>query len=122
MLSFELMRDKGILIVTPAEPLEKADFERLSETVDPFISQNGTLCGLMILVKSFPGWENLAALMAHFKFVLDHQRKITRVAAVTDSDIMKVLPRIVEHLGHPKVRQFAYNEKGKALAWLKNAN
>ncbi|MEP6605453.1 MAG: STAS/SEC14 domain-containing protein [Nitrosospira sp.] len=122
MLNFELMRDKGILIVTPAEPLEKADFERLSETVDPLILQNGTLCGLMILVKSFPGWENLAALMAHFKFVLDHQLKIQRVAAVTDSDIMKVLPRIVEHLAHPEVRQFAYNEKGQALAWLENAN
>jgi hypothetical protein len=118
MLTFDLMRDKEILIVTPAEPLEKADFERLSETIDPFIAQNGTLSGLMILVKSFPGWENFAALMAHFKFVADHQRNIKRVAAVTDSDVAKILPRIAEHFVHPEVRQFGYGEKDRALAWL----
>jgi tRNA U38,U39,U40 pseudouridine synthase TruA len=122
MLTFDLMRDKGILIVTPAEPLEKADFEKLSETIDPFIAQNGTLSGLMILVKSFPGWENFAALMAHFKFVADHQRNIKRVAAVTDSDIAKLLPSIAEHFVHPEVRQFGYGEKDRALAWLENGH
>ena len=120
MLTFDLMRDKGILIVTPAEPLETADFERLSETIDPFILQNGTLLGLMILVKSFPGWEDFAALMAHLKFVADHQQDIKRVAAVTDSDIAKILPRIAEHFVHPEVRQFDYDEKDRALMWLQN--
>jgi len=120
MLTFELMRDKRILIITPEEPLVKADFERLSESVDPFISKNGPLTGLMIVAKSFPGWENFAAMIAHFKFVMDHQRNIKRVAAVTDSNIVSVLPRIIEHLIHPEVRQFAYGEKGRALAWLED--
>jgi tRNA U38,U39,U40 pseudouridine synthase TruA len=120
MLTFDLIRDKGILIVTPKEPLEKADFEKLLKTVDPFLAQNKTLSGLMILAKSFPGWENFAGLMAHFKFVMDHQRKIERVAVVTDSDILKILPRIAEHFAHPEVRQFAYSEKDRALTWLEN--
>ena len=122
MLTFDMMRDKGILLVTPAEPLEKADFEKLSETIDPFIAQNGTLSGLMILVKSFPGWENFSALMAHFKFVADHQRNIKRVAAVTDSDIAKILPRIAEHFIHHEVRQFRYGGKDRAPAWLQNGH
>jgi hypothetical protein len=120
MLTFDLIREKGILIVTPTEPLEKADFARLSEAVDPLILQNGSLSGLMILAKSFPGWENFGALVAHFKFVMDHQRNIKRVAAVTDSDIGKILPRIAEHLAHPEVRQFAYDYKDRALAWLED--
>jgi hypothetical protein len=120
MLTFDLIRDKEILIVTPTEPLEKADFARLSEAVDPLISQNGSLSGLMILAKSFPGWDNFAGLIAHFKFVKGHQRNIKRVAAVTDSDIGKILPCIAEHLVHPEVRQFAYNDKDRALAWLED--
>ena len=79
MLTFELMREKRILIITPEEPLVKPDFERLSETVDSFISKNGPLVGLMIVAKSFPGWKNFSAMIAHFKFVMDHQRHIKRV-------------------------------------------
>lgn len=120
MLTFELMREKRILIITPEEPLVKPDFERLSETVDSFISKNGPLVGLMIVAKSFPGWKNFSAMIAHFKFVMDHQRHIKRVAAVTDSDIVSILPRIVEHLVHPEVRQFSSNETGRALAWLED--
>jgi hypothetical protein len=109
MLTFELMREKRILIITPAEPLAKADFERLSETVDPFITEYGPLTGLMIVAQSFPGWQNF-----------DHQRNIKRIAAVTDSNIASLLPRIAEHLIHPDVRQFAYDEKDRARAWLEN--
>ena len=120
MLTFELMREKRILIITPAEPLAKADFERLSETVDPFITEYGPLTGLMIVAQSFPGWQNFAAMIAHLKFVTNHQRNIKRIAAVADSNIASLLPRIAEHLIHPDVRQFAYDEKGRALAWLEN--
>jgi tRNA U38,U39,U40 pseudouridine synthase TruA len=120
MLTFDLIQDKGILIVSPQEPLAKADFERLSETVDPFLAQNKMLSGLMILAKSFPGWENFAGFIAHFKFVADHQRKIERVAAVTDSHILKILPVIAEHFAHPEVRSCTFGEKDRALSWLEN--
>ena len=42
MLKFELLRDRGILIITPNGPLEKADFERLAKEVDPFIASKGS--------------------------------------------------------------------------------
>lgn len=47
MLYFELLRVKGILIVTPHGPLEKADFERVAKEVD---CKGGTApCGLFSL-------------------------------------------------------------------------
>ena len=57
MLKFELLRDRGILIVTPNGPLEKADFERLAKEVDPFIASKGKLTGLLIYTESFPVWD-----------------------------------------------------------------
>ena len=35
MIQYELLSDQGILVVTPAGPLEKADFTRLARDVDP---------------------------------------------------------------------------------------
>jgi len=118
MIHHELLRDQGILIVTPQGPLEKADFEMLAQTVDPFIASNGKLNGLMIYSESFPGWNDFAALVTHLKFVKDHQRHIAKVAAVTDSGFLSILPHIADHFVHAQVRHFDYSEKQNALTWL----
>ncbi len=118
MLDFELLRDKGILIVTPHGPLEKADFERVAKEVDLYLAKDGMLSGVMIYAQGFPGWDSFAAFLAHFKFVRNHQRKIERLAVVTDSDLLKIMPHIAAHFAHPEVKQFPYGEKATALAWL----
>ena len=69
MIQFELLRDHGILILSPDGPLEKGDFERLSQEIDPFIVSNGKLTGLMICAKAFPGWESFGALVSHLRYV-----------------------------------------------------
>ena len=55
MIHHELLRDEGILIVTPEGPLQQADFETLTQLVDPYIESEGELHGLLIRTASFPG-------------------------------------------------------------------
>jgi hypothetical protein len=118
MLTFELLRDKGILVVRPGAPLRAEDFQSLAATVDPYVTERGRLAGLLIDAPSFPGWDNFGALVEHLRFVRDHHRKITRVAAVTDSGFLKVMPRIAEHFAHPEIKVFGGAEKARALDWL----
>ena len=73
MIKSELLKDKGVLIVSPVGPLGASDFEQLAGEIDPYIEQNGRLHGLMIHAGSFPGWKDFAALLSHLKFVRDHQ-------------------------------------------------
>jgi hypothetical protein len=118
MLQFELLRDRKILILTPDGPLEAADFERLAKEVDPFIEANGNLAGVMVTTKSFPGWDSFGAVVSHLRFVADHHRRIKRVAAVTDSGFLKIVPRIADHFVEAEVRHFDVDERDQALAWL----
>jgi hypothetical protein len=117
-LEFELLRDEGVLIVAPKEALTAEDFRALSRTVDPYISENGELTGLLIEAPSFPGWDSFGALTEHMRFVRDHHRKIERVAAVTDSTILALAPKIAEHFAHPEFKVFKSGERANALAWL----
>ncbi len=48
----------------------------------------------MICAKTFPGWESFGALVSHLRFVKIHHRKIARIAAVTDSELLKIMPHI----------------------------
>jgi hypothetical protein len=107
MVKFELLRDRGILILSPDGPLEKADFERLSQEIDPFIASAGGLTGLMVCAKAFPGWDSVAALVSHLKFVRNHHRQVARVAIVTDSELLKIMPHIAKHLVSAQVQQFS---------------
>jgi len=121
MLEFELLRDTGVLVVEPKEALTAEDFRVVSRTVDPYISENGKLTGLLIDAPSFPGWDSFGALTEHMRFVRDHHRNIERVAAVTDSTILSLAPKIAEHFAHPEFKVFTSGERAKALAWLQEA-
>jgi hypothetical protein len=122
MLINEVMLDEKILIITPEGSLKSTDFEKLTEEVDPYIEAMGTLNGLMIYTESFPGWENFAALLSHMKFVKDHHHKIKKVAAVTDSNFLSILPRVANYFVHAEVKHFSYEDKNVALDWLKASN
>jgi hypothetical protein len=65
MIDFELLRDAGVLIVAPKGALTAEDFRAVASTVDPYISENGKLTGLLIEAPSFPGWDSLGALIEH---------------------------------------------------------
>ena len=118
MVDFEVLADRGILIVTPAGPLEKADFERLAAAIAPCLAAQGELAGILISAERFPGWDSVEALLAHFNFVTSHHRKIRRVAVVTDGAFLKMMPRIAGVFVRPEIRSFDLHEKNKALAWL----
>jgi tRNA U38,U39,U40 pseudouridine synthase TruA len=119
MLNYELDRAESILIIKPNGPLESMDFEKLAHEVDPYIKENGTLNGLMIYAKSFPGWDSFAAFLAHIKFVKNHHQKIKKIAAVTDGSFLSIMPQVVNHFVHAEVRHFDYDDKDAALNWLK---
>ena len=118
MIKSELLKDKGVLIVSPEGPLAASDFERLAEEIDPYIEQNGRLHGLMVHAESFPGWADFSALLSHLKFVKDHQSKIEKVAAVSDSGFLRIIPSVARHFVKAEIKHFDYDDKDKALEWL----
>lgn len=121
MIEHTLLTNEKILIVTPKGALDKSDFEKLSAIVDPYLEQQGHLNGLMIRTESFPGWDSFAALVSHFQFVKNHQKYISRVAAVTDSSFLSIMPVIADHFIDAKIKHFNYDEKDRAMEWLKEA-
>ncbi len=119
MITHELRRDEGILIFTPAGPLKSSDFEELANIVDEYITEQGALTGVMIYVESFPGWEDFGALISHLKFVKNNHGDIGKVAAVTNSQIASIMPKIVDHFVSADVRHFKYEDRQAALNWLR---
>jgi hypothetical protein len=118
MIHFELLGDQNILSITPEGALEKADFERVAREIDPIIASKGKLAGIMISIRSFPGWQNFEALTSHLKFIADHQRNIERIAVLTDSGFLKLMPGIAGLFVHPTLRHFDLGQRDQALAWL----
>ena len=119
MLSHDLRRDDGILVLKPDGPLEAADFDTLAAHVDAYLGQNGMLHGVLVQAKAFPGWKDFAALLAHLKFVKGHHRKVEKVAVVADSGVLTVMPHIAAHFIKAEVRHFDHAHEDAAWEWLK---
>ena len=72
----------------------------------------------MICSGSFPGWEDLHALVSHIRFISNHHQAIRRVAFVTDSAVLTLLPRLASHFVAAEVRHFCHVDRESALDWL----
>ncbi|MDQ0318476.1 tRNA U38,U39,U40 pseudouridine synthase TruA [Pararhizobium capsulatum DSM 1112] len=105
MVLLEPLREKNILIVAPQGPLGQADFETIAKAVDACQTSEGKVAGLMITIGLFPGWQSFSAFTAHLKFVARHHRRIHRIAVVTNSALLKIVPGIAGVFLHPEIRK-----------------
>ena len=119
MLDYELLENDGILVLRPRGALEASDFEAVAGVVDPYIEEKGNLRGLLIEAESFPGWSDFGAFLSHMLFIRDHHRQVRRVAAVSDSAILMVVPRVASHFVNAQVRHFEIANRDAAIAWLR---
>ena len=118
MLHHQIDPVTRILTVTPSGELSATDFKELTDVVDEYNHRSGPLQGLMILTEHFPGWDSFGALFRHLKFIREHRYQVRKVAAVSDSGILTVMPHIVDHFLQAEVRHFTFANKEQALQWL----
>ena len=118
MLEFELNKDSGVLVLKPHGPLNADDFDAVTEEVDAYIEVNAGLNGVMIYAKTFPGWEDFAGLLSHLKFVRDHHTHIRKLATVSDSKVLTIMPKIARHFIGAEARHFDSADLYAAEVWL----
>ena len=119
MLEHELRRDEGLLVLRPRGALQAGDFTSLAAVVDPYIETHGKLRGIMVEAPSFPGWDSFAALLSHLRFVRDHHRLVSKIAAVSDSPVLSIAPQLASHFVMAEVRHFHVKDRDAALTWLR---
>jgi len=118
MIEHSLDTAHSILYLRPKSALEQGDFVQLAKTVDPYIQETGGLSGLIIEVPKFPGWENLGAMAAHFRFVRDHHKHIKKIGLVTDSALGNVAEHLTSHFVSAEIRHFPAGELEAAKRWI----
>jgi hypothetical protein len=116
-VTYRLLPSAGLLVVAITEPLRAQDFDAIALAADTWIERHGTLHGVVLHTRTFPGWENLAALVRHLRFVRDHHRLVERIALVADGDLVALAPALAEHFVQAEVRSFAYDRLDAAIAW-----
>jgi hypothetical protein len=112
------MRADGVLVVEATEPLRVQDVEELTTVVDSHLADHPTLRGIVVHAAALPGWENIAALAAHLRFIARHHRRIDRVAIVVDGNLAAIAARLVGLIVHAEIRHFPRNTLDAAVAWV----
>jgi hypothetical protein len=116
-LPHRLIENRGVIVVEVDRPLRAHDFEGLGMTADSWIEGHGSLQGLVVHARSFPGWENLGGLVRHVQFVRDHHKKVRRVAIAADGAFATLAPQIGQHFVSAEVRAFPHDALGAAIDW-----
>ena len=122
MLDIKLNKTDGIAILEPNGKLSKEDFKTVANIIDPYLENAGKLNGIIIYVKSFPGWDSFSALITHLKFIKEHHKKISHVAFVSDSPIGAFAEHISSHFVSAEVKSFSFNELEASIKWILGDN
>lgn len=117
--SHRLLPESGVIVVEISAPLRAADFDAIALTADTWIEAHGSLHGIVIHAREFPGWENLGGFFRHMRFIRNHQQKVTRVALATDSKMATLAPRFAEHFVKAELKAFPCDALESAIAWAR---
>lgn len=118
MIAYSLT-DAGVLTLRPTVPLEAVDFIQVTAEVDAWLETGKKLRGVLIDAPWFPGWKDFHALAAHLRFIKDHHRKVARVALVTDSAGLSMVPKLAKHFVSAKLRHFQESDRAAAEEWVR---
>lgn len=118
MVNVEFDEKDGIVILIPSGALREEDFANVAEMVDPYITEQGKLNGLIVYTKAFPAWADFSALLTHLHFVRDHHKHIEKVALVSDIALAGFTKSIVNHFVNAEVATFGYHGLDDAKHWM----
>ncbi|KRT55756.1 SpoIIAA family protein [endosymbiont of Ridgeia piscesae] len=122
MLNVKLDEIESIVIFEPNGELSEADFKYAVSIIDPYLEKSGKLNGIIIHVRSFPGWDSFSALITHMRFIKEHHKKISHVAFVTDSPIGVLAEHISSHFVSAEIKSFTFGELEKSVKWISGDN
>ncbi|WP_417445657.1 STAS/SEC14 domain-containing protein [Kangiella sp.] len=118
MLKVKIDADHALVILEPDGALTDNDFRLAAQLIDPVIEKNGSLKGLIVHTRSFPGWASFAALVSHLRFVREHHKSVKRIAFVTDSPVGSFAQSIGNHFINAQLRHFTFDEFEAARRWI----
>jgi SpoIIAA-like len=118
MIEHSLDTENSILYLRPKSALQEEDFAELAKTVDPHIEAKGGLAGLIIEIATFPGWDSLGAMAAHFRFIRDHHKRVKKIAVVTNAALGTVAEKLASHFVAATIKHFPAGQKEAARQWI----
>jgi hypothetical protein len=119
VIEVELDETDGVAVVRPEtmRGLSESDFTHLTNHIDHYLEEHDALQGLVIVAKSFPGWEDFKAFTSHLTFIKDHHRAIRKIALVSDDFLLSTAPYLADHFVKAKIRHFPSANVEAAKAW-----
>jgi hypothetical protein len=118
MLDVKIDKTNHVAVLEPDGPLSESDFKVASAKIDALIEESGNLKGIVVHAKSFPGWDSIAALIAHLRFVKNHHKKLSRVALATESVAAHIAEIFAGHFVMAEIKIFSYGDVAKATQWV----
>ena len=96
-------------------------FDAIPATVDPWIERAGRLQGIVVHARSFPGWQNVGALLRHLRFIRDHHRQVARIAVAADGILADAGPALADYFVEAELKHFGFDRLDEAIRWAASA-
>jgi len=117
MIHLEIDKARNLVHLSPEGKLEKADFDRLTETLNEHINMTDSVPAIIIETRGRPHWDSYGAFLRHMEFIKDYHKLVPKIAIVSDSSALSMARSLADHLVKAKVRYFPIGSAAEAADW-----
>ncbi|MBU3030317.1 STAS/SEC14 domain-containing protein [Paracoccus marinaquae] len=117
MLNIQADADRNVITARPEGQIPASEFEALGAAIEDHANRHDRMPGLVVHLKGLPHWQGLSAMRAHFEVVRRHGMVLPRVAIVTDTFGLAMLPSLADIFVRARVRHFDVRQMDEAIVW-----
>jgi len=117
MIEIVKVSEQGVVEIAIHGKLQEGDIKEITPKIDQIIREKNNI-SIVLNASEFEGWQDLDALVAHFTFVRDHQKKARKLAFVAGKKWQEILVHVLSSMVQPEVKVFHSDELANAHAWV----
>ncbi|MCB1621467.1 MAG: STAS/SEC14 domain-containing protein [Thiothrix sp.] len=117
MLTIQTDPATNLAEIHPEGALSEQDFSHVIQTLEDYVRTHGKAPSLLLQADAIPHWDSIAALGKHLKLVETFQKQVPKVAIVTDSTLLGMLPNLADVFLKARIRHFSMANRDQAKAW-----
>ncbi|MEZ5449237.1 MAG: STAS/SEC14 domain-containing protein [Thiolinea sp.] len=117
MIDIDIGAEQAIVTLRPHGRMSEQDFEQVSQALGDYMNTHDHAPALLVQADQVPQWDSIAALMKHLKTVGTFHNLLPKVAIVSDSTVLSIMPTLADLLTKAKIRHFSNRHLQQAQEW-----
>lgn len=118
MVTLTFDPDQQYSILSIDSPIANYHLENIKLKLEEYIKESKTFKGLIIMIRDFPGYENIDDIFKYLTLSNNAHQSIPKIGILIEKSTSFGYPSLAHHFSGAEIIKFEYKKTDDAVYWL----